>query len=180
MLSEVCFALGHINDPRAIEPVAKFKNHPDADVRWGVVHMMTGHVNDLAIKTLIELSADEDDNVRDWATFGIGDVANLYEIDSPEIREALAARLDDTYLAARLEAITGLAPRKDERALEPLRKELEDGWYATCAFEAATALADSSLLPALLGLREEGKVDGYLEEAIEACGGERRDEPVED
>lgn len=178
VLSEVCFALGHISDPRAIQRVVRFANHPDADVRWGVVHMMTGHEDQTAIDTLIELTADEDEKVRDWATFGIGDIAVLHDIDSQEIREALAARLNDTYRDARLEAIEGLALRKDIRALEPLKKELEDGWNAYCAFEAATALADPSLLPALLELRED-KLDEYLEEAIEACGGEPRREEQE-
>ena len=41
------------------------------------------------------------------------------ERDTPELRDALAARLDDTDPDARDEAVLGLARRGDPRALEP-------------------------------------------------------------
>lgn len=168
VLSAVCYALGHLGEPRAIEPVARLKNHPAADVRLGVVHGLLSHEDPAAVAALIELSADEDDDVRDWATFGLG---SSLEADTPEIREALAARLDDSYDDVRLEAIAGLGTRGDTRALEPLRHELEAGWDDISALEAAITLADPSLLPALLALRDEDRERDILEEAIAACGG---------
>src|SRR5205807_6775221 len=59
VLSSVGVSLGHINDARVIKPLIKLKNHPSADVRFGVVHGLLGQEDDLAIKTLIELSKDE-------------------------------------------------------------------------------------------------------------------------
>jgi HEAT repeat protein len=168
--SAAAFALGHIRDPRAVEPLVRLKDHPSEDIRYAVVFGLLTHEDEPAIATLIELSQDQDEDVRDWATFGLG---SQIETDTPEIREALAARLNDNCEDARFEAIIGLALRKDHRALEPLRQELEAGESSVDAIEAAGALADPSLLPALLKLREEGERDELLEDAIEACGGER-------
>jgi len=61
----------------------ELKNHPSEDVRFGVVHGSLTHENESAIHTLIELSADEDEDVRNWATFGIG---SLIVNDTEEIR----------------------------------------------------------------------------------------------
>ena len=70
---------------------------------------------------------DESDEVRDWATFGLGslcvDLKSGQYQDSPEIRDALYARLNDP--AARDEAIWGLAQRKDLVGLKILLARLE-------------------------------------------------------
>ncbi len=181
VLNSIAVALGHIHDPRAIEPLSKLKDHTHENVRYGVVFGLLYYEDDLAIKTLIELSADVDEDVRDWATFGLGGLwedtdenENITYMDTLEIREALAARLTDDFEEARLEGIFGLALRKDKRALEPLKELIEDSDRVSYAYlEAATALADPSLLPGLLDLRREGEINESLEEAIEACGGKR-------
>ena len=58
---------------------------------------------------------------RNWATFALG---ALSELDSPAIREALAARLADADDEVRGEAIGGLAKRQDERAVDAILGEL--------------------------------------------------------
>ncbi len=78
---------------------------------------------DEALNALIELSADADAKVRDWATFALGTLA---EADSPALRDALAARLDDADEDTRMEAVHGLALRGDERAEAPARDLLAD------------------------------------------------------
>ena len=69
-----------------------------------------------AVDALIRLSRDEHSEVRDWATFALGMLAAQ---DTEELREALAARLDDPDAETRLEAVHGLALRGDARAVEP-------------------------------------------------------------
>lgn len=171
VLAAACHALAHIRDRRAIKPLVKLKNHPSGLVRFAVAHGMWTYKNSLAIKTLIELSTDADKDVRDWAAFGL---SQMIDRDTPEIREALAARLTDDFEEARLEAIMGLALRKDSRALQPLRVEIEDSeWVSSRMLEAAMALADPGLLPGLLDLRRKGELNESLEEAIQACGGKR-------
>jgi HEAT repeat protein len=61
---------------------------------------------DVAVQTLIELSADESADVRDWATFGL---AVQTERDDPDVRAALLARMNDPDDVTREEAIRGLA-----------------------------------------------------------------------
>ena len=70
------------------------------------------------LAALIALSADDDLDVRDWATFALG---TLSEDDGAPLRDALAARLDDEDEDVRLEAVHGLALRGDARAAEPAR-----------------------------------------------------------
>lgn len=48
----------------------------------------------VAAETLLQLMIGADDDVRNWATFGIG---TLGKLDSPDIRDALAGRLSDPF-----------------------------------------------------------------------------------
>src|SRR5687768_15369499 len=121
VLNSVAVALGHIGSPRAVEPLSRLKNHPHKDVRDGVVHGLLTHEDMLAIETLIELSTDEDEDVRDWATFGLG---SMIDTDTQELRDALAKRLADEDEDTRAEALVGLARRKDERVLDKLIEQL--------------------------------------------------------
>ena len=65
--------------------------------------------------------SDEDGDVRDWATFGIG---QQDDTDDETTREALFARVEDEHSDARMEAIIGLARRHDERVRSHLMREL--------------------------------------------------------
>lgn len=177
LLSDIDFALGHIGDERAVEPLSRLRDHPSPDVRYGVVHGLLRQENERAIQALIELSADEDTEVRDWATFGLG--AQI-DADTPEIRDALFARLADEDGATRGEALVGLARRKDERVIEPLIRGLASANAGNLAIEAAHEVGDARLRPALLRLRErwgvdEGSLDRrLLYEAISRCVSENR------
>jgi HEAT repeat protein len=163
VLSDIGVAFGHLHDPRAIKLLVPLQHHPDADVRFGVVYGISPHPYETAIKTLIELSADEEEEVRDWATFAIGSEVN---VDTPEIREALLARLTDPCDDARCEALVGLARRKDKR-------ELTSGTVGLLAIEPAEELADPRLGPALIQLREawadHDSHVGRLHKALLAC-----------
>ncbi|MBA2287607.1 MAG: HEAT repeat domain-containing protein [Ktedonobacteraceae bacterium] len=172
VLSSIAVALGHRRDPRAIEPLVRLKNHPDDRVRFGVVLGLTCHEDEQAIQTLIELSADTDTDVRDWATFALG---SQIDSDTPAIHAALLARLADEDDTTRGEAMVGLACRDDQRMVEPLLTDLEAGWWGSLLLEAAIAIGDPRLYPTLVRLREEhkGEKDNWpfsmLEEAIEKC-----------
>jgi HEAT repeat protein len=132
---------------------------------------MSKQSNPRAIQTLIGLSTDEDSVVRDWATFGLG---TLTDFDSPELRDALVARLNDAYADARFEAMVGLARRKDNRVLAPLLEALTANTVFILALEAAQEIADSRLLPALMDLKKSWADDddrfvADLDSAIAAC-----------
>ena len=115
-------------------------------VKHGVVAALLGVNNPTAIETLIKLSADKADSVRDWATFGIG---TQLEVDTPEIRQALWNRVRDKHQDTRMEAILGLASRKDVRVWEIIRQELIKGDFGTLLFEALIETGESEFLPLL-------------------------------
>jgi len=99
VLNSVLIALSHHNRPEAIVPASRFRHHVDSDVRYAVVFALNGHEDPFAIRCLVELTRDTNAHVRDWATFGL--VALVEDLDTPEIREALAGRLVDEDEGAR-------------------------------------------------------------------------------
>lgn len=170
VLHSMGVALGHLRDRRAVAALIPFIGHRDPLVRFGVVLGLSPHPEPAAVEGLIQLSADADEGVRNWATFGLG---TMVDVDTPALRDALVQRLGDTNAEIRGEALAGLAQRRDERVLEPLRRELVGQSVGVLAVEASESLGDPSLLPLLLRLRNsEGTADQYfnnvLDGAIEA------------
>jgi len=180
-LNAIAVAFGHLDDPRCIDLLIPLKAHPDSNVRFGLVHGISGHNHPAAIQTLIELSSDEDDEVRNWATFGLGILTfakspDIIFVDSPAIRDALAARLSDAFAEARMEALVGLARRKDQRAFDPLLEELTEDDVDEMAIEAAEELGDPRLLSALQELKHRwpesrSREEEWLDKAIASCTG---------
>jgi HEAT repeat protein len=134
-LNSASSALGHIGNPQAIPLVVEHRFHPNADVRFGVAFALGNFANDSrAADALVTLMQDADDDVRDWATFGLGVQGDR---DSEEIRDALFQRLTDPHRDVREEALAGLAKRKDQRALPTLISALSQPEISDCVLEAA-------------------------------------------
>nr|WP_303652865.1 HEAT repeat domain-containing protein [Paludisphaera mucosa] len=166
-LASVLFALGHQSRGPAVAPAARFRTHPDSEVRYAVVHVLSCIEETWAIEGLIELSRDPEPRIRDWSTFGLG---SMTDADSPAIRDALSDRLADEDFDTRSEALIGLARRKDHRVVPALRDELAGECVGCLAVEAAAEIADPGLHPLLLALRAWWDVDVQgLETAIAAC-----------
>jgi len=176
VIASAAYALGHRSASEAVNKLVSLAGHRHAEVRQGVVSGLSGQTSDAAIYALIQLSQDRAKEVRNWATFGLGD---LIDTDNEKIRAALVQRLTDPYLDVRFEALNGLANRKHPQALawtlDALRHEKQ-----LCAghLDAAETLADARLLPDLLRIKAECLKDqtdpnGYfmhcLERAISAC-----------
>ncbi|MFT4098524.1 MAG: HEAT repeat domain-containing protein [Rhodoblastus sp.] len=145
VLADACIALGHLHDPRAIPALLDLRTSPDADIRYAVAFGLSGFDHPQAIGALVELSSDTDETVRDWATFALAHEAGS---DSPAIRQALRARLNDSSYDIRNEAIAGLAKLKDEAAASALKRELMNG-VSIPLLEAAIELARPDLCEAL-------------------------------
>lgn len=163
-------AFGHLKDPRAVELLLPLKRHSNSDVRFGVVLGLTGQDRPDAIEALVELSRDSEELVRSWATFALG---TMSPADTPEIREALFARISDSHDETRGEALVGLALRKDERVIEPLLSDLSSGNAGRLTLEAAEAIGDPKLYPALVELKSYCSSDtpnaALLEDALASC-----------
>ena len=76
---------------------------------------LAGRDDERVFDALVELTGDPEPGIRDWATFALG---TLSPENTPTLRDALAARLDDSDDSTRIEAVHGLALRGDTRALE--------------------------------------------------------------
>jgi HEAT repeat protein len=88
------------------------------------------------VDTLLELMRDTDEDVRDWATFGLGVLGNL---NSEEIRDAFWQTIHDSNRDVREEALVALSKRKDRRVLPVLIAELSQPEITDRVTEAAEA-----------------------------------------
>lgn len=166
------FALGHLGNPKAVSSLIAHADDDSAEIRFGLAFALGNFDEPEVVAPLIALSTDADNDVRTWAVFSLG---TCLEMDNAALRGALVARLSEKDAEIRGEALIGLAKRKDERVLEPLKRELSGEFWGGWCLEAAELMADPALYPLLLSLREriadEGE-EGFLSEAdhaIAAC-----------
>jgi methionyl-tRNA formyltransferase len=115
VLATIASAFGNLGSPYGLETLLRLRRHEDTWVRDGAAGALAGRDDERVDEALIELSADPDPGIRDWATFALG---TLSPRDTTELRKALAARLADEDADTRIEAVHGLALRGDQRALE--------------------------------------------------------------
>ena len=149
VLRQAGIAIGFWGDQEALPALVRLKTQSHSDVRYGAVHGFSGIETEYAKRHLIDLTRDEDGDVRDWAVFGLGQMTTM---DFPDLREALVAALDDPNDMVRFEAVAGLAERKDPRAIAGLkcllgRMDNDDEWQA--AWGIAEDLRASELAPEL-------------------------------
>jgi HEAT repeat protein len=179
-LASMVAALGHVGDAGALGVVFPLAMHPSAEVRlaaaFAVATISPQPLVPEARGALIRLSQDDDPEVRDWATFGLG---TLSSADGPDVRAALLARAEDPYHETRAEALFGLAVRRDPRAVPHLIRALQSPLVGGLEVDAAAAAADPRLLPALWALQQAGSTDEVrLRRAIDRCSGAERPQMV--
>ncbi|WP_405986389.1 ankyrin repeat domain-containing protein [Streptomyces sp. NBC_00872] len=125
LVRAVVVGLGQHADPVALPEILRHTGHPDTGVRRRAALALTGLVpggHRDGVWALILLSRDADASVRDRAVLALADV----DADSHEIREALAARLNDPDAETAAKAARGLAVRQDPRAIDALARILAD------------------------------------------------------
>ncbi len=141
-------ALGHLDNSSAVPLIIEnqFQFHPSAEVRFSVAFAFGAFPNDPhAIALLLLLMEDPDDDVRDWATFGLG---VLSDSNCDEICDALFRRISDSNQDVREEAMVGLGKRKDKRVLPALIVELQQPSMTYRVIDAAREM---------LGMEEDRK-----------------------
>jgi hypothetical protein len=171
VLVEALYAMAHTRDLRQVDIALGLIEHPLPKVRYATTHMMiAGKEDERTIAALITLSADTDALTRDWATFGLAQ--QMEDCDTPEMREAFVARLNDPDKETRTEAILGLALRKDLRVVQSLIDALGDDEPSYMNYKAAWVLASPELCPALLAVGQ--RLPEYEHElwlaAMRSCG----------
>lgn len=173
VISSLISAISFQNMTQTLPWILALSKHSDADLRWRVAWALPLEVKpehelyDEVIETLIRLSADEDSQVRDWATFTLG---TQLDDASERVVEALLQRTKDRDFDTRSEAIMGLARRNEPRGLQPLTELLLSDHVGELAVEAAELYANTVLLIPLQKLKKWWNVDPQLvSQAIEAC-----------
>ncbi|ELR69317.1 hypothetical protein C900_05158 [Fulvivirga imtechensis AK7] len=157
VLMALLYAISHNNsdlNQSQIQELCRFSNNDNEYIKEGLVAALLGIDDPQAIKTLIQLSSDRLSHIRDWATFGIG---TQIDRNNKKIREALWNRVNDRHQDTKLEAILGLAKRKDSRVKDIIIRELIDGEFGSILFEAIIELEDKELLPHLETVLESSK-----------------------
>ncbi len=139
-------------DPDALPVALELAGHADPEIRRAAAQVLPAlgqlradepNSRDAVVSCLIALTRDDDEDVRDWACFALG--TQLSDVDSPQLRDALADRLGDEHDDTRCEALLGLARRVDGRILPILRQRLTAPNVYALEIEAAGALGDQSL-----------------------------------
>ncbi|MCX4778985.1 HEAT repeat domain-containing protein [Streptomyces sp. NBC_01264] len=151
--------------------------HRDPDLRAEVASelaagALSGRADDPLLPALIRLTSAPEAQVREQATFALGQLA---EVDDRDIRAALWLRVGDEDPETREEAVRGLAVRRDPGAVPLLAALLEEPTAYVQTFNAAAVLGDPGLLPSL---RKYEPADPGVGEALAACDPavrERRD-----
>ncbi len=157
-------ALGQTWDERGaalLLPLADGRPLP-LDVRFSLVcalpHAIESEtLRSAVIAALLPMTTDPDDDVRDWACFGLGQL----DADTPAARDALAARLDDEHDETRGEALVALGKTGDPRAMAAVTVRLQGdpATLSSLEIQAAAELADPVLLPVLTRLEAAWEED---------------------
>ncbi len=179
--SAAAAALGHHAAPGTVPALVRAASDPSAIVRFEVAFALGSFYwvdedqshKSAAAAALLRLMDDQDEDVRDWATFGIHQGSH----DTPETRARLWQALDDANPDVRGEAAEGLALFGDRSLIPRLDVLLrEDEALPSLYFMAAEELADPVLLPAVVVGAERWQAMGAemhasIVSALEALGG---------
>jgi hypothetical protein len=150
-LNTALSTLGNIGDGRAISDVIGLRNHSEPSVRLTVAMALPGFREArLVVPSLIELTRDTDEDVRDWAVFGL---INSFDDDTREIRQAFLDRLADPNATVRGQAFLGLARRRVPGTLDAIAREFDRAEIHPDAVEAASELGDPRGMELLERLR---------------------------
>ena len=106
----------------ALSNIISLANHDNRDVRRAVVSALYSFSEKTSIQTLIKLAIDMDDYIREYATFGLGQIHA--DVDMPEVRDRLFLNCDDHNHYVADDALAGLIYREDPRAFDLLQKRL--------------------------------------------------------
>lgn len=159
------YALGHIHKGN-LDTLIGLQSSANAEIRRALVHALISRPEIEAIEALISFSRDDDTYCRDWATFGLGSMTTM---DSPVIRDTLAARLMDSDQSTREEAIVGLARRVDQRAIEAILEALGASSAGPLVFEACAMMPNARFIPDLQAFAARNPDDKDIELALDAC-----------
>jgi hypothetical protein len=174
VLSACVAAFVDLADPRGVALAARHVRHADPAVRLTIAGMLGAYAatEPLAVTTLLSLSTDDDDDTRDWATFGLASCFFFERtvLDPHFLCAALFARVEDPHDACRGEAWVGLARARDPRVIPLIHDALAGRRTCWLALEAIEEWPRREYLEAL-ARRPAPWGERALRDAILACEG---------
>lgn len=114
--------LGELGRVRGFKAIIEEIESPDRRMRSTVAWALGRGDSPTTARALIQLSSDEDGEVREWALFGL----QFHTRPRKAIIAACRARLDDAFRPARYEAIRTLVTHRAAEAPAILGDELHD------------------------------------------------------
>jgi len=128
VVATIVEALGHRGAWAMLTTITRMGDHPASVVREAVVRALEAYRRHFASAeaVLLSMAADEDFDVRNAATFALGQQLS----DAHLIAVVLRERLDDDEPLIRAEAVRGLAWVGDRKAVAPALMLVEDGQSA--------------------------------------------------
>ena len=174
VLDSIVGALGQLGDQAALLTVLAAAADGSYRVRSAAAKALprlagvgVASAEDPLVAALLALAADEDQEVRNWAAFGLG---SQLDVDGLAIRDVLRRLLDDADEDTRAEAMVGLARRQDLGVIPVVAAALEAEEVGRLAVTAAELLASPALVAGLRGLAGWWDVDEeLLAAATRAC-----------
>jgi HEAT repeat protein len=160
VLAAVVMALARLRVRSAInllEPLAKHRSKEvrlalAAELPWCTWDSGEERPDPRVTATLIDLSRDPAAEVRNWACFSLSSSGE----DSTDISAALWERTRDRHYDTRIEALRGLALRRDARVRSPLREAVQaigadrlGTWVIDDLLDYAEWVRDRQLIKAL-------------------------------
>ena len=143
VICNTIYAFGHRKCTRYADKLASFVTSTSIEIKEALAFTLGEYENQKCIDALIILMRDENYDVRNWATFSL---AQINEINTPSIRDALFKNLNDDETEVRGEALLGLALRKDERVKDTIIEDLQKPFYGSWIFDAILEMPDNKYL----------------------------------
>lgn len=172
VLDSAISALGHLA-PAGVEwdadALRGASQHEDPKVRHSVAFAFCHGFCDrseVAVELMKLLCEDEDAEVRNWATFGLGVQS---EVDDVEVRDLLRRRLAEDDMEIRGEALVALAKRREPGIEVVILEELSGSETTSFAIESAIAMPRAEFVEALAGFHQSDPEDADLNEALRLC-----------
>ena len=158
VIEALLYAVGHLNSKLTSDQafrLCQFFDSGSEDVRVALTFALGEIQQKKVYEVLVTLSNDRSKTVRDWATFRLAQGKG----DSKMIRDALFTRVFDASYDVKMEAIVGLAKRKDNRCRSLIELELAKGNFGDLVFEAISNLRDRTYLAPLSAVLSEARTD---------------------
>lgn len=166
VLAAIGAAFNELGGGDGLDVLESLLRHPEIEVRRSAVPPLMSWMPEVAPR-LIALSADDDDEIRNWATFSLAAAEPF--LDTPAVRDALAARLHDPHSETRAEAVLGLAVRGDRRCVPVIAAELERGPGWDHYVEACEFLPDARFVTGLERVVAAGTLRHDARDALARC-----------